>query len=42
MEERTDKDIKKEVKESSNKEDFKVMAGTIYYSDVPSRLVKHG
>lgn len=42
VEERTEKDIKKEFKESSNKEDFKVMAGTIYYSDVPSRLVKHG
>lgn len=27
---------------SSNREDFRVVAGTTYYTEIPQRLIKHG
>lgn len=32
---RTEKDVRKEVAKSNAKEDFRVMAGTIYYTEIP-------
>ena len=28
--------------DQTNKENFNAMAGTIYYTDIPKRLIKHG